>query len=139
MRLGNSEEYVQVSASPEAYEGGVIGTDVFVSVDVQVDMFSAGIAVIIERGDWGAFIERLSRLDKERRGEAVLKSADDRELELRIFAVDSAGHMAVSGKIERSDIASVPRFTFERILFDPTVLPELVAELTAAISHLGGK
>jgi hypothetical protein len=91
----------------------------------------ATIGTVVARGDWETFVTAVSNLDEQRRGEALLQSADGRELLLRIYKADSAGHMAVSGEIARPDMHSAPRVTFERIPFDPTVLPYLLAELRA--------
>jgi hypothetical protein len=131
MRLGDSEEYVNISASWEAYQDGATGPDIFATVEVRVSGFLAMIATVVARRDWENFVAAVSNLDERRRGEALLQSADDRELRLRIYNADRAGHMAVSGEIGRPDIRSEPRFTFERIPFDPTLLPQLVAELRA--------
>ena len=86
-------------------------------------------------GDWEKFLASLSHLDKQRHGEAVLQSAEGWELRLRIYVADRAGHMAVSGEIERRDIASVPRFSFQKILSDPTLLPQFFAEMTQVASR----
>jgi hypothetical protein len=131
MRFGDSEADVNISASREAYQGGATGPDIFVSVEVRVSGFLATIGTVVARRDWETFVVAVSNLDERRRGDALLQSADDRELRLRICNADRAGHMAVSGEIGRPDIYGEPRFTFERIPFDPTLLPQLVAELRA--------
>jgi hypothetical protein len=137
MRLGDNKEYVIISASQEAYENGATGPDIFAVVDVRVGDFSAEIGTVVARSDWAVFLTALSELEKKRRGEALLQSADGEELRLRIYACDGAGHMAVAGEIDRRDLLSHPRFTFGRVQFDPTLLPQLVAEL-GAVTPDGG-
>jgi|SRR5215470_2098489 len=131
MRLGDDEEYVSISASREAYEKGATDPDIFAAAEVRVGDFSAAIGTVVAQSDWSAFLTALLELDQKRRGEALLRSADGAELRLRIYASDGAGHMAVAGEIERRDLPSHPRFAFEGVQFDPTRLPELVAELKA--------
>lgn len=134
MRLGNDEEYVDISASPETYEGGAAGGDIFASIDVRVGSFSAGFGTIVEKGDWSVFMSALIALENTRRGEAGLRSADERELYLRIYASDSAGHMAVAGEFQQWDLTCQSRLVFDKVAFEPTWLPQLVSELTAAVS-----
>src|SRR6266849_3342284 len=131
MRLGDGDAYVDISASREGYAGGNDGPDIFASVEVRIGDFSAAIGTVVARGGWQAFLSALSQLDKQRRGEAVLESADGRELRLRIHAADRLGHMAISGEIERRDLPSEPRLTFVKVTFDPALLPQLVTEMSA--------
>jgi hypothetical protein len=119
MRLGDGGTCVDISASRERYEGGATGPDIFVAVEVRIGDFSAAIGTVVARADWQAFLTALSQLEKQRCGEAVLESADGRELRLRVHAADRVGHMAISGEIERRDLPSEPRFTFGKVPFDP--------------------
>src|SRR5262245_12028427 len=99
MRLGSEEAHVQVTASREAYTDGSTGPDVVASIEVRIDNFSAGVVGIVARGDWVGFLAELSELEKARRGQAVLRSADG-ALDFRIYAVDGLGHMAVSAQLQ---------------------------------------
>jgi hypothetical protein len=134
MRLGDGEACVDISASREKYEGGTGGPDIFVAVEVRIGDFSAAIGTVVARGDWQAFRTALSQLEEQRRGEAVLESADGRELRLRVHAADRVGHMAISGEIERRDLPSEPRLIFGKVQFDPTLLSQLVAEVAAVVA-----
>jgi hypothetical protein len=137
MKLGNGNDHVTVSASQEAYVTGAEGPDVFTALDVRVADFSAAIGVIVARRDWLTFLAALSELENARRGEAILQSADGRELSLRFYAADSAGHMAVAGRVRRPDLGTHPRFSFDAVHFDPTLLPVLVAELKDVLGSSG--
>jgi len=132
MRLGDENQHVTVSASRETYvDDGQrdYGGDVFVDVDVRVGNLSGSVGVIVARTDWQTFLTSLSEVEKTRRGEALLRSADERELSLRVYARDPAGHMAVAGQIR--DLLTHAQLTFDEVHFDSTLLPGLVIELSA--------
>jgi len=128
MRLGDGNHHITISALREAYVTGD-GEDIFTGVEVRIGDFAASVGVVIAHSDWQAFMASLSDLEKNRRGEAILRSADFEELYLRVYAIDAAGHMAVAGHVERRDLPSNPRLTFDQLPFDPSLLPELVTEL----------
>lgn len=126
MRLGNDYQHVTINACSD-------GTlDFSVGVDVRVAEFAAAIGVVVAESDWLAFMKGLVELDTTRRGVAVLQSAITGELLLQIYSMDSAGHMAVAGHIERLDLPSRPRLAFDAIEFDATLLPAFVAKVAAA-------
>jgi len=132
MQLGSQSTHVVVTAEPETYADGDQETEVWVTIGVRVETFTASFASCVVRTDWDAFLDALRRLEDKRRGEAVLRSADPRELEFRVYASDSAGHMAIDGELRRLDVPGSPVFRFSGISFDPGGLPDLLKELTHA-------
>jgi hypothetical protein len=111
----------------------------FFDVDVRIGGMNAGTGVIVARSDWEAFVASLTELEKSRRGEAILRGADPRELNLCIYAADRAGHMAIRGEIDRVDLESRAKFSFRGIGFDPTSLPRLVAEMSQVLNEHDSK
>src|ERR1041385_1925493 len=119
MQLGSQYAHVLVTAEPETYADGKQSAEVWVTIGVQVEAFTASLASCVVRTDWDAFLDALRSLEDRRRGEAVLRSADPRELEFRVYASDSAGHMAIDGELRRIDVPGSPVFRFSGISFDP--------------------
>ena len=132
MQLGSQSMHVVVTAEPETYADGEQETEVWVTIGVRVETFTASLASCVVRTDWNTFLDALRTLDDKRRGEAALRSADPRELEFRVYASDNAGHMAIDGQLQRLDLPGSPVFRFAGISFDPDGLPALLKELTHA-------
>jgi hypothetical protein len=121
-----------LSVAPETYADGSKGPEVWVSVEAHIDSFSASLASCVARSDWDRFIVDLSRLEKARRGEAVLVSAFAAELRLRIYSKDHAGHIAVEGRFSRVDVTEEPVLEFTGLELEPDRLPLLLQELRVA-------
>lgn len=116
--------------------GGLGRRGRLVVVRARVHNFSGAVDAWVLREAWADFLGQLVRLERDRAGEAVLESMSPGELRLRLFALDRAGHMGVEGELlvyytagHRPQVGSL---TFDAVEFDPTALPTLVRELTAA-------
>ena len=107
------------------------GGDVRLYVRLACEGFMGTGSSWIDRDVWRRFLRDLERLDDRRDGEAVVESMSPKELRLRIFVTDRAGHVAVDGQVRTQSIRDL-RWQFGAIQFDPTLLPSLLAELRAA-------
>lgn len=100
--------------------------DYLASIEVRVDGFAGHADGHIVGGEWTAFADALRTLEATRNGEARLASAMPGEFELRIHAINSRGHMGVSGLLHYRRVGADEwpdqqlRFAFE---FDQAMLP----------------
>ena len=138
MILGSDPQQFELSVAevergaPGVYAGG----DVLVVVRVRLRDFSGAVDAWVLRESWGNFLSQLRRLERDRTGEATLESMSPRELHLRVFALDRAGHMGVEGELRSYYSAAhrpeVTTLKFGAIEIDPTALPAFVRELEIA-------
>ena len=126
MILGDGNEQVELSAVP--LDDG----DFVVSCEARVRQFTGANAAVVVGSEWARFLSDLQVLERDRRGEAALRGSGFDELNLRVFAVDRAGHMAIEGELsDRTvDEGAVLTLKFGPVVFDPSNLASLVAELT---------
>jgi hypothetical protein len=91
--------------------------------------------VWVARPAMDTWIAQLRRVADERKGSAELQSLSPDDFLLVVRVADSAGHIAVEGNLSRSFFG--PRRVFRHnkteysIDFDPTRLPELLAQFEA--------
>jgi len=112
------------------------GGDVRLDLRLTCEGFTSEASSWIDRDVWQRFLRELERLVDRRDGEAVVESMSPKDLRLRLFATDHAGHMAVDGQARTRSVGDL-RWQFGAIQFDPSLLPLLLAELGAA--HLEGR
>ena len=98
MRLdGDTGQVLTIERSGSGEPGTPGDEDLLLSVTVVVGGYSASDQVWIVAQDWRGFMNELRTLEKSRQGQAMLRGASPRDLELAFRATDRAGHMAVSG------------------------------------------
>jgi hypothetical protein len=108
-----------------------------VRVRVRSGVFAGSVDAWIHRDAWVTFRQQLAALERTRQGEATLESMSPGDLRLRIGSLDRLGHMGVEGQMAEHSLGAGARqpqtmqLEFGPIDFDPTLLPELVRELTA--------
>jgi hypothetical protein len=107
--------------------------DFLVSIEADADDFRGHADGHVTGKDLRQFTGDLKRLDHSRKGKAQLRSAAAGDFEVTIRAIDSAGHMGISGMLrylrpgpERP--AQKFEFFFE---FDPSQLPGAVNDAHA--------
>lgn len=119
----------------ERSESGEAGTpgegDLLLSLTVAVSGYQANDEVWVMADEWLRFMEELRALESSREGEATLKGASPRSLELAFKATDLMGHMALSGFIgwnSPDGFYQRLEFGFE---FDAGLLASVVREFAA--------
>ena len=131
MILGDQDAALEITvAEVEPPTPHSTGGDVTVVVRVRYDDFAGAIDAWILRDMWSDFLDALRTLEARRQGEACLRSISPGELDIRIFATDRAGHMAVQGEIGTLHVGREASLRFGRIPFDPSLLPHLLSELS---------
>jgi hypothetical protein len=100
--------------------------DIQVSVTVQSQGFTGSGSAWIEAPKLHTFVSQLRELETSRHGTAEVESMSSGQFRLRLFSTDSLGHMALAGRLSRSEHAL--EFRFE---FDPGLLPEVAQRFEA--------
>jgi hypothetical protein len=120
-----------------ARERGPAGTpgelDLGLNVSVVCGAFSGrNDSVWVHRPDWNQFARDLAQLEQTRNGQAVIGAMSPRDLELRIFASDKAGHIMAEGWVGRDSYSARGQVLENRVSFgievDPTTLSLLVQQ-----------
>jgi hypothetical protein len=105
--------------------------DARLMISVSSNKFSGENAFWVSARAFKEFCANLIALEKNRLGEATLESISKDELELKIFSVDSLGHIGIKGLIghnifsENISFHHCVKFGFE---FDPSQLITAVKE-----------
>ena len=71
------------------------GSDILLTVSVSSDGYSANDTFWVLKEMWYDFIKELEMLERERQGQALLKSIVPDELKLRLYSTNHAGHIAI--------------------------------------------
>jgi hypothetical protein len=99
--------------------------DFLVTIEAQIEGFCGHADGHVFGAAWHAFVRQLAALEAERKGAARLISAMPGDFDLEVMALDSKGHMGLSGVLSyrRAGVDEWPvqqlRFGFE---FDPSKL-----------------
>ncbi|WP_152539354.1 WapI family immunity protein [Methylomicrobium lacus] len=91
--------------------------DASFAIEFRVEGFSGSGPTWVDLLTLQSFVKQLRALEVSRKGEAAMESMTPREFELRIWATDGLGHMALKGRL--SHRKQVGEFTFS---FDPSLL-----------------
>ena len=83
----------------EVAEGECSPGDVRLSVTVQSHGFTGGTDVWVMRAELNAFTRALNAVNMSLAGSATLRSVSPDELDLRVVAVSSRGHLAAQGSL----------------------------------------
>ena len=135
MLIRDDKTQLEISA-PEIVPTGQPGSgDIRLAVEVSAPGFRGRNGSAWVAGPaWERFLADLRQLERTRRGEASLTSMSPADLELRVCAVDRAGHILVEGHVgdylraaTRVREACVPF----AISLDPSCLPAALAEFAA--------
>lgn len=108
-------------------------SDLLVAIEAKSEGFQGHADGHVPSAEWHKFEADLQRLDKTRKGGARFASAYPGEFEISVNAIDSRGHMGVSGvlRYRRVGVEEWPQqqlhFAFE---FDPSKLALLVRSIS---------
>ena len=98
MRLdGDTGQVLTIECSSFGEPGTPGEEDLLLNVTVVVGGYSASDQAWVVVQDWRGFMKELRTLERDRQGQATLKAASPKDLELALRATDRAGHMAVTG------------------------------------------
>jgi len=115
----------------------------FPSICVSVDLRSKHVSgsdsgIWIELEKLESFIKALTSLDHARKGEALLESMSPGELWLRVYPVDSRGHIALEIKINGKHFVGhryMDHGCHTAFLLEPTALPHVCEGLRILINQ----
>ena len=107
--------------------------DYLASVDAEAEGFKGHADGHVAGADFRVFIEGLEKLERTRKGKAVLISAAPDEFQVTVQAVDGVGHMSVAGTLRYRSLGcerptQILRFEFD---FEPSQLIEAVKAIHA--------
>jgi hypothetical protein len=121
----------QQPGSPSPY-------DIEFALNIASGGFSGQGATWIEVDQFTAFLAQLRELEGSRTGSAIVEGMSPEQFQLRLWAVDGLGHMAVAGRLTHHQFGGwrgphlhAIEFGFE---FDPTLLPSIVSEFQSMIA-----
>ncbi|TLS69221.1 hypothetical protein FEF65_01695 [Mariprofundus erugo] len=97
MKIENGNNYLELEVSLEEDETLPSYGDAYVIISVNSNGFSGKNDLWVSAEGLQEFCASLVKLEKERIGEATLSSISPGELDLKIYSVDSLGHLAVAG------------------------------------------
>jgi hypothetical protein len=123
MKIEEKDSVLELAATDDG------SGDFVVAVKVQSEGFSGHTDGHVVSAAWHGFVRELVALEAERKGAARLISAIPGEFDLEVKAIDSKGHMGISGVLSycRAGVQEWPmqqlRFAFE---FDPSKLSAFV-------------
>jgi hypothetical protein len=96
------------------------------AVQVRQGDFAGAARVWVQIREWERFVESLTRLENDRRGEAVVEAMSPGELLLKVRATDRLGHVAVEGLVGHRGVERATALSFSAIDCDPTRLADIV-------------
>ena len=99
--------------------------DVYVSIKVESNGFSGTNDLWVLAAEFKEFYHDLKLLEEKRKGSATLNSISPNELNMKIFSIDSLGHMAVKGQTGYTIDGFKHSITFG-FEFDPHYLTEAI-------------
>ena len=97
MKIENADNFIELDIEIESEKSLPSFGDAYVSIIVSSHGFSGRNQVWVQREELKSFCTSLVKLEKYRKGEATLNSISPGELKLRIYSVDSQGHLAIEG------------------------------------------
>lgn len=131
MKLDGDKGFLEISLAELGPQGTPGDGDVLLNVTANIQNYTAADQAWVVASEWEDFLGELRALEAKRSGRATLLGASPDDLTIEFFAADSAGHMAVSGRLgwTRTDRhRSELRFGFD---FEPDRLSRLLRELEA--------
>ena len=125
MKIQSNENYIELDVSLEEDESLPSCGDVYLSISASSHGFSGKNDLWVQAEEFRRFCAELVKLEKERKGEATLKSISPGELYLKVYAIDSLGHIAISGNTgyEIDNIEHNVTFGFQ---IEPNALEKMV-------------
>jgi len=128
---GYDGQILAIERSSLGEPGTPADDDLLLNVTVRVRGYSAADQAWVVAGDWREFMNEMRTLEDVRNGDATLRGADIRDLEITFKATDRAGHMAVEGFVGWSSPDGFYLKCEFGFAFDAGVLGNVVRELAA--------
>ena len=131
MTLTGKEGLLELQRAELGEQDAPAESDILLNVTVEVAGYSAADQSWVVAEEWNRFLTELRLLDQRRQGRAVVVGASPDDLRLEFYSTDSAGHMAVRGRVgwHKPDNHFLQlRFGFP---FEPDLLPGVVQALNA--------
>lgn len=126
MKIESGNNHLVLEVSVEEDDTLPSYGDAYVTISVHSNGFSGKNDLWVGAEELQEFCASLVKLEKKRKGEASLSSISPGELNLKIYSVDSLGHLAIKGTTGY-EVANIPHsltFGFE---FEPSQLVKAVA------------
>ena len=98
MKIGK-DNYVDINIIEFGEKNLPSKDDVHLAIKIKAYSFLGQNDIWVEGKNFCLFCSQLIDLEKNRKGEAVLKSISPNELELKIYIADEVGHFETKGKI----------------------------------------
>jgi hypothetical protein len=131
IRFGDNTDCVEIGLATQEDADLPSKGDVYLTIAVRSSGYCGQNDLWVDNLAFCSFCSALDALEQRRSGEALLESISPDELRLRIYSIDSCGHMAIEGitgyalqKEHRMFRHSV-QFGFE---FDPSQLLDALKE-----------
>jgi hypothetical protein len=126
MKIESGNNFLELEVSLEEDNTLPSYGDAYITISVHSNGFSGKNDLWVGAEEFQEFCTSLVKLEKERKGEATLNSISPGKLSLKIYSVDSLGHLAISGTTgyEVANIQHSLTFGFE---FEPSQLVKAVA------------
>lgn len=97
LRFDNRDDFVEVDLATQEVADLPLRGDAYVTIRVSSGGFEGHNDLWVLAGALQSFCQSLVSLERDRSGEAVLKSISPDELCIVVRSVDSCGHMAIEG------------------------------------------
>lgn len=129
IKLIDKNNYVEIDIVNSEDDNLQSHGDAYVTVVISSNGFSGHNDLWVFHSSLQSFCRNLIRLEADRKGEATLESISPDELILKVFSVNSRGHMGVKGitgysiQCENSSFNHSVSFGFE---FDPSQLVDAI-------------
>src|SRR5207249_10850156 len=97
VRFENRQNFVEIDLDSQETEERPSRGDAYLTIRVSAAGFTGHNDLWVLAPALRNFCQALVRLERDRRGEAVLESASPEELRFVVRSVDSRGHMSIEG------------------------------------------
>ncbi|CZF82773.1 WapI family immunity protein [Grimontia marina] len=97
MKIENGENFIELEVQLETDTALPSYGDALIGIVVSSNGYIGKNQVWVAKEELELFSASLRELEKHRKGEAVLNSMSPDELNLRIYAYDGVGHLAIEG------------------------------------------
>ena len=138
MIIREGSDFVEIIATDVSSQQPPAPHDMRFAVTIASSGFSGQGAAWVGVDQLAAFFAQLQELEGARTGSATIGGQSPGQFSLRLWRVDSLGHMAVSGRLTHHQFGELRgphlhavEFGFE---FDPTLLRSIVAEFESMLT-----
>jgi hypothetical protein len=138
IHLGGSNDFVHIEVLERGSLDGRNEGDLRLGVSVRTGTFAGSYdQVWIAKDEWSSFLGSMRRLERDRSGQASLRSMSPDEFELQLQVVDRAGHLAAHGCLSRYHFGHPSGKSIRsRIEYHMPVDPSLLRELVLSLEGL---